>query len=96
MKKLYNIYIENEFHLDSLFRIYYFMLRNQIPIQNMENVLRIAYDTTKLYQTHLNLKTEIEKLKQTKNNYLLNQNTTNHQPLLPLGLPAHYYSYYNY
>jgi transposase len=95
MTKLYNIYIENEFHLDSLFRIYYFMLRNEIPIQDMENVLRIAYDTTKLYQTHSNLKAEIEQLKQIKNNYSLNQNT-NSRPLLPLGLPEHYYRYYNY
>ena len=89
MKKLYNIYIENEFHLDSLFRIYYFMRRNEIPIQDMENVLRIAYDTTKLYQTHSNLKAEIEKLKQTKNNYSLNQNM---QPL-PLGPLPRYYNW---
>jgi hypothetical protein len=92
MKKLYNIYIENEFHLNSLFKIYYFMLRNEIPIQDMENVLLIAYDTTKLYQTHSNLKAEIEQLKQIKNNYSLNQNT-NSRPLLPLGLPEHYYRY---
>ena len=68
MKKLYNIYVENEFHLDSLFRIYYFILRNKIPIKDCENILRIADDTTKLYQIHSNLKTEIEKLKQIKNN----------------------------
>jgi hypothetical protein len=37
MKKLYSIYIENEFHLDYLFKIYYFMLRNKIP--NFTNVL---------------------------------------------------------
>jgi hypothetical protein len=44
-----------------------------------------------LNQILSNLKTEIEKLKQTKNNYLLNQNT-NYQPqLLPLGLPKYYY-----
>ena len=41
------------------------------------------------YQIHSNLKTEIEKLKQLKNNYPLKR-------LLPLGLPAHYYRYYNY
>ena len=69
MKKLYNIYIENEFHLDYLFKIYYFMLRNKIDIKNMENVLRIAYDITKLYQTHSNLKAEIEKLEQIKKDY---------------------------
>jgi len=92
MKKLYNIYTENEFHLDSLFRIDYFLLRNNIPIKDIEYVLHIAYDTAKLHQTHSNLKTEIEKLKQIKNNYSLNQNT-NYQQLLPLGLPEHYYRY---
>ena len=92
MKKLYNTYIENEYHLDSLFRIYYFMLRNKISIKDCENVLRVADDTTKLYQIHYNLKTEIERLQKMKNDYLLNQNT-NYQPLLPLGLPEYYYRY---
>ena len=67
-----NIYIENEFHLDYLFRIYYFMLRNKIPIKDCEDVLKVAHETAKLYQIQSNLKAEIEKLKQTKNNYSLN------------------------
>ena len=59
----------------------------------MENVLGIAYKTAKLYQIRSNLKTEIEELKQTKNNYLLTQNI-NYQPeLLPLGLPEYCYRY---
>jgi hypothetical protein len=74
MKKLYNIYTENEFHLDYLFKINYFLLRNKIPIKDMENVLGIAYDTAQLYQIRSNLKAGIDKLKQTKNNYSLNQN----------------------
>ena len=93
MKKLYNIYTENEFHLDYLFKINYFLLRNNIPIKDMENVLGIAYDTAKLYQIHSNLKIEIEKLTQTKNNYSLNKNTNYLPQLLPLGLPAYYYRY---
>jgi hypothetical protein len=44
MRKLYNIYVENEYHLDYLFRIYYFLLRNEIPIKDMENVLKRADD----------------------------------------------------
>ena len=91
MKKLYNIYTENEFHLDYLFKIDYFLLRNNIPIKDMENVLGIAYDTAKLYQIRSNLKTEIEELKQTKNNYSLNKNTNYLPQLLPLGLPKYYY-----
>jgi hypothetical protein len=47
MTKLYNIYIQNEYHLDYLFKIYYFMLRNEIDFKNIENILRDAYDTMK-------------------------------------------------
>ena len=61
----------------------------------MEDVLRAAHDVINLKQIISNLKTEIEKLKQHKNNCSLNQNT-NYQPLLPLGLPEYYYRYYNY
>lgn len=64
MTKLYNIYIQNELHLDYLFKIYYFMLRNEIPIKDCEDVLRVAHETVKLYQIHSNLTGEIEKLKQ--------------------------------
>ena len=45
------------------------MLRNKIPIKDCEYVLRVAEKTTKLYQIHSNLKTEIENLKQIKNTY---------------------------
>lgn len=92
MTKLYNIYVENEYHLDYLFKIYYFLLRNNIDFKNIENVLHIAYETTRLYQTHENLKAEIEKMKQMKNNYLLNQNT-NYQQVPPLGLLPRYYNW---
>ena len=69
MKKLYNIYVYNECHLDYVLKIYYFLLRNNIDFKNFENVLNVAYDITKLYQTRSTLLAEIEKLKQTKNNY---------------------------
>jgi hypothetical protein len=91
MKKLYNIYTENEFHLDYLFKINYFLLRNNIPIKDMENVLGIAYETAKLYQIRSNLKSEIEDLTQSKNNYSLNKNTNYLPQILPLGLPKYYY-----
>ena len=53
--------------------------------------MRKANKVINLNMTIINLKTEIEKLKQTKNNYSLNQNI-NYQPeLLPLGLPTYYY-----
>jgi len=64
MKDLYNIYIENEFHLDPLFIIYYFMRRSDIPIQEIENVLQTANDVIKLNQTRSYLTREKEKLEQ--------------------------------
>jgi hypothetical protein len=68
-----------------------FMKRNNISGNNIANVLREANNVTNLNQTFSNLKTEIEKLKQTKNNYSLNQNTNYLPQLLPLGLPTYYY-----
>jgi len=69
------------------------MKRNNVSNRAILNVLRTANDVNKLNQIYSNLKTEIEKLKQTKNNYSLNQNI-NYQPeLLPLGLPEYYYRY---
>jgi hypothetical protein len=68
------------------------MKRNNMSSSDILNVFRTANEVNNLNQIHSNLKTEIEKLKQTKNNYSLNQNT-NYQPLLPLGLPEHYYRY---
>jgi hypothetical protein len=91
MKKLYNIYTENEFHLDYLFKINYFLLRNNIPIKDMENVLGVAHETAKLYQNHSNLKAEIEKLEQMKNKYSFQLLP----PLQPLPkYPSPWNSYY--
>ncbi|HZL22145.1 MAG TPA: hypothetical protein VFC05_02395, partial [Nitrososphaeraceae archaeon] len=74
-------------------KINYFLLRNNIPIKDMENVLGIAYETAKLYQIRSNLKSEIEQLTQTKNNYSLNPNTNYLPQILPLGLPEYCYRY---
>ena len=37
------------------------MLRNEIPIKDCENVLRVPHETAKFYQIHSNLKIEIKK-----------------------------------
>ena len=82
MKRLYNIFIESEYHLNDLFKIYYFLLRNEIPIKDMENVLRVTDDTANLNQTRSNLKAEIEEFKQIKNNLQYSQNNR-YPPLRP-------------
>ena len=69
MKKLYNIYIENEFHLDYLFKIYYFMLRNEIPKEDCEIVLRNAHTVINLNNSISNLKSEYETWQRVKNNH---------------------------
>ena len=83
MKKLYNLYVYNECHLDYVLKIYYFLLRNKIDFRNFENVLHVAYDVTKLYQTHANLKTEVEELKRQKN-YWLNYDNLRLPTMRPL------------
>ena len=66
------------------------MKRNNISGEDIVKVLHSVNDVINLNKVISNLKAEIEKLKQMKNNYSLNQNT-NYQPLLPLGLPKYYY-----
>ena len=69
------------------------MKRNNIDGKDIVNVLRTANDVINLNQKLLNLKAEIEKLKQIKNNYSLNQNTMRNHQLPPLGPLPRYYNW---
>ena len=93
MYECYEFYQEHSYDIPTFLSINNFLERNDIYGKDIVNVLRTANDVINLNQTIINLKAEIEKLKQTKNNYSLNQNTNNYQPLLPLGLPQYYYRY---
>jgi hypothetical protein len=94
MFESYEFYKDYQYDIPTFLSIRNFMKRNNISGNNIANVLREATDIINLNQTYSNLKAEIEGLKQTKNNYSLNQNTNYHLPqLLPLGLPAYYYGY---
>ena len=95
MEDCYEFYHEYSDDIPRFLSIATFIKRNNLSGEDIVNVLRKANDIINLNQNISNLKAEIERLKQTKNNYSLNQNT-NYQPLLPLGLPEHYYRYYNY
>jgi hypothetical protein len=91
MEECYDFFQECQYDLSTLLSINNFMKRNNMYGKEIVKVLRKANGVVNLNQILSNLKTEIEKLKQTKNNYSLNQNT-NYQPqLLPLGLPKYYY-----
>ena len=95
MYECFEFYQNHSYDIPTFLSINTFLERSDIYGKDIVNVLRTANDVINLNQTIINLKTEIEKLKQTKNNYSLNQNN-NYQPILPLGLPEHYYRYYNY
>jgi hypothetical protein len=66
------------------------MQRNKVYGNDIVNVLKTANDVINLNQNYSNLKAEIEKLTQMKNNYSIKKNN-NYQQLLPLGLPKYYY-----
>jgi transposase len=93
MFEAFEFYEDHSYDIPKFLSIHIFMKRNNIPGKDVVNVLREANDVINLKETISNLKAEIEKLIQTKNNYSLNQNTNNYKPLLPLGLPEYYYRY---
>jgi DNA-binding Lrp family transcriptional regulator len=89
MEDCYEFYKEHSYDIPRLLSINIFMKRNNISGKDVGNVLREANDVINLKQIISNLKAEIEKLKQTKNNYSLNQNM---QPV-PLGPLPRYYNW---
>ena len=91
MFEAFEFYQDHSYDIPTLLSINTFMKRNNISGNNVVNVLREANDVINLNQIISNLKAEIEKLKQTKNNYSFNINTNYQQPV-PLGpLPRYYY-----
>jgi hypothetical protein len=82
-------YQDHSYDIPTFLSINTFLERNDIYGKDIVNVLRTANDVINLNQTILNLRGEIEKLKQTKNNYSLNQNL---QPV-PLGPLPRYYNW---
>ena len=84
MKDLYNIYIDNENHLDYLFHIYFFMLRNKIPKKDCETVLLNADTVINLNNSISNLKSDCETWQRVKNKH-------DNAPLEPLPRINPYY-----
>jgi hypothetical protein len=89
MFEAFEFYQDHSYDIPRLLSINIFMKRNNISGNDVGNVLREANDVINLKQIILNLKGEIEKLKQTKNYYSLNQNM---QPV-PLGPLPRYYNW---
>ena len=82
-----------QYNIPTFLTIDNFMKCNNISGPDIANVLREANDVLNLNQTILNLKGEIEKLKQTKINFSLNQNTMKNHYLPPLGPLPRYYNW---
>ena len=82
MEECYEFFQMCQYNIPTFLTIDNFMKRNNISGPDIANVLRKANSVINLNQTILNLKGEIEKLKQLKNNYSLNQNTNYQQPCL--------------
>jgi DNA-binding Lrp family transcriptional regulator len=85
MFESFEFYQEHGYDIPTFLSIKTYMDTNKVSGNDILQVLRAATDI-------INLRAEIERLKQIKNNYSLNQNT-NYKPLLPLGRPEHHYRY---
>ena len=93
MEECYDFFQMCQYNIPTFLTIDNFMKRNNIFGPDIANVLRKANGVINLNQTILNLKGEIEKLKQTKNNYSLNQNTMKNLRPVPLGPLPRYYNW---
>ena len=92
MYEAYEFYQVFQYEIPRLLSINKFIKENNINIHNISTILSEAKNISGLQLQQSILQYEIALLKQNKNNYSLNKNT-NHQTLLPLGLPEHYYGY---
>ena len=91
MYECYEFYQVFQYQIPELLAISSFIRKNNVDTRNISRILKEATDVYHLQSYRAEIKNEIERLKQIKNNYSLNQNT-NYQPqLLPLGLPKYYY-----
>ena len=93
MEECYDFYQDYQYDIPTLLSIANFIKRNNLDGKDIVNVLRTANDIINLNQNYSNLKAEIEKLKQTRNNYLLNQNYKRNYQLPPLGPLPDYYNW---
>ena len=93
MEECYDFFQMCQYDIPTILSINNFIKKNNIPGKDIANVLRKANGVINLNQTILNLKGEIERLKQMKNNYTLNQNTMKNLQPVPLGPLPRYYNW---
>jgi DNA-binding Lrp family transcriptional regulator len=93
MEECYDFFQMCQYDIPTILSINNFIKKNNIQGKDIANVLRKANGVINLNQTILNLKGEIERLKQMKNNYTLNQNTMKNLQPVPLGPLPRYYNW---
>ena len=93
MEECYDFFQQCQYDIPTILSINNFIKKNNIQGKDIANVLRKANGVINLNQTILNLKGEIERLKQMKNNYTLNQNTMKNLQPVPLGPLPRYYNW---
>ena len=92
MYECYEFYQVFQSQIPELLAIGTFIRENNVDTRNISRILKEATDVYHLQSYRAEIKNEIEKLKQTKNNYSLNQNM---QPV-PLGPLPRYSSWNGY
>ena len=89
MYECYEFYQVFQSQIPELLAIGTFIRENNVDTRNISRILKEATNVYQLQSYRAEIKNEIEKLKQTKNNYSLNQNM---QPV-PLGPLPRYYNW---
>ena len=91
IEECYEFYKTFQYQIPELLSISTFIRKNQVDITNISSILKGAKDLFHLQLYRSEIKNEIEILKQTKNNYSLNQTIIRNQQPVPLGpLPKYY------
>ena len=93
MYECYEFYQVFQYQIPELLAIGSFIRENNVDIRNISRILKEATDVYHLQSYCAEIKNEIERLKQTKNNYSINQNTNNYQQPVPLGPLPRYYNW---
>ena len=75
MYECYEFYQVFQYHIPELLAIGSFIKENNVDTRNISRILKEATDVYHLQSYRAEIKYEIERLKQMKNNYTLHQNT---------------------
>ena len=80
MYECYEFYQLFQYQIPELLAIGSFIRENNVDTRNISRILKEATDVYYLQSYRAEIKNEIERLKQIKNSYSLNQNTNYQQP----------------